>query len=313
MDTSTVVAADIMTQHLALTTPESHVMDAIERLIAQQVSGLPVVDRNGVFVGRFSERSAIAALDLAASHTSRANMDLGGIVAADIMDRNCLRLLSTQDVFDSASQLLVRRVSGAPVIDNDGSLRGVFSEQSAMHVFIGLCWEQLPSARVTAWLDRHDDRRISESTTLDEILNRFQTTPYRRLMVLHGKKLVGQITRQDALRAALANSREPLATSRHLAGEQQLGIRTTVKRWMQSEAVVTNKSADVLEIAQQFLRTGARQLPVIENEEIKGQISRSDLLRAIQRFFPLDSSSDSDIQPLYLSSTNKRDAYSVVK
>ncbi len=313
MDTSTILAADIMTQRLSLTTPETHVMDAIERLIAQHVSGLPVINSAGKFVGRFSERTAIAALDLAVdSAMSRARADLSDVHAADIMQRNCLQLDSSQDVFDSATNLLSRKVSGAPVVDRDGTLRGVFSEESVMHVFIGLCWEQLPSSSVTAWLDRHDDRRITEETPLADILDRFQQTPYRRLMVLHGTKFVGQITRQDALRAALAQSREPLATSRHLPGEQQMGLRTTVAGWMQSDAATIQRDADVLSIARKFLQTAARQLAVVEGDRLEGQISRSDLLRAIQRFFPSQSSGDS-VQPLYISSTNKRDAYSVVK
>lgn len=309
METSTVTAEEIMTRRLALTTPDTHVMDAIERLIAQQVSGLPVVDTDGKFAGRFSERCAIAALDLTAASQSEG---LARVRAADIMQQNGLQLSSEQDVFESAAQLVQHHVSGAPVVDADGTLRGVFSENSAMHVFIGLCWEQLPSAKVTAWLDRHDERRITEDTRLDDILDRFQTTSYRRLIVLQGPKLVGQLTRQDALRAALAHAREPLHASRHLSGGDQLGARTTVESWMQTETVGVERDADVLKIATLFIRSGARQIPVVKDGHLEGQISRSDLLRAIQRFFPQNSSSESGAQPLYLSSTNKRDAVSVV-
>lgn len=309
METSTVTAEDIMTRHLALTTPDTHVMDAIERLIAQQVSGLPVVDADGKFLGRFTERCAIVALDLT---TATQSESLAKVTAADIMQRNGLQLSSDQDVFESANLLVQHHVSGAPVVDSDGTLRGVFSENSAMHVFIGMCWEQLPSAKVTAWLDRHDDRRITEDTRMDEILDRFQQTSYRRLIVMHGPKLVGQLTRQDALRAALAHAREPLHASRHLSGADEMGARTSVESWMQTESVFTDGKADVLNIAQLFLKSAARQLPVLQDGRLEGQISRSDLLRAIQRFFPKNTSSDSGAQPLYLSSTNKRDAVSIV-
>ncbi len=314
MQMPTITAADIMTRHLAITTPETHVMQGIERLIAQRVSGLPVIDAGGHFVGRFSERTAIAALDLECIRKhSRAAQQLQNIKAADIMDRNGPVLTATQDVFESAGELVARRVSGAPVIDSDGSLVGVFSEQSAMHVFIGLCWEQLPSSEVSAWLDRHEDRQIVEDTGLDEILERFQDTKYRRLMVLHGPKLVGQITRRDALQAALENSREPLAASMQVPGDNQLGLKTIVASWMQREAESVDESADVLAIARLFLRTEARQLPVLDGDRLEGQISRSDLLRAIQRFFPGTVNEECGAQPLYLSSVNKRDAHAVMK
>lgn len=318
MDTSTVTAADIMTRQLAVTTPETHVMDAIQRMIAQRVSGLPVIDGNGHFAGRFCERSAVAALDLAkVEHDSHAANELRQIRAADIMDRPGFVLQSNQDVFESAGQLIAGRVSGAPVIDADGTLRGVFSERSAMHVFIGLCWEQLPSSRVTAWLDRHDDRVISEETTLEEILSRFQNTAYRRLIVVHGPKLVGQITRRDTLRAIVTGGWAILGAWREAYREEMAGRRSDpgnqVSGWMDHSVNCTGHDADVLAIAQQFLRTEARQLPVLDGRRLNGQISRSDLLRAIQKFFPDNASSDSGARPLYLTSVNKHDAASVMK
>lgn len=35
-----------------------------------------------------------------------------------------------------------------------------------------------------------------------------------------------------------------------------------------------------------FIHSSARQLPVIDNMRLIGQISRSDLPRAVERFFP---------------------------
>ncbi|MEQ9407326.1 MAG: CBS domain-containing protein [Fuerstiella sp.] len=314
MDTSKITAADIMTRRLAVTTPDTHVFDAVERLISQRVSGLPVVDRSGNFLGRFSERTAIAALDLTTIlANSRVATQMTHVCAADIVDRSGPVLKSSQDVFESAGELIAHKVSGAPVIDPDGTLRGIFSEQSAMHVFIGLCWEQLPSSQVTAWLDRSEERKIDEHTGLGEILDRFQNTPFRRLMVMHGPKLIGQITRLNALQAALEITREPMETSRLLSGGHQIGSKATVQTWMQREAVATTHDADVLGIAQLFLRSAARQLPVLDGQRLDGQISRSDLLRAIQRFFPDNVSSESGVQTLYLTSVHKRDAYSVMK
>lgn len=308
MDTTTITAEDIMTRRLAVTSSDTHVVEAMERLIAQGVSGLPVIGESGQFLGRFSEQTATRALDLGTLHRdSRAANALRQITASDLMDRRNLVLNADQDVFSSISELIDRKVSGAPVVDADGCLRGVFSEQSAMHVFIGLCWEQLPSSQVSAWLDRHGDRRISEDTGLDVILERFQLRPYRRLMVMHGPKLVGQVTRREALQAALVTSREPLTTSQSVAGEIQMGLKTDVRSWMEADATTTDTSTDVLNLAQQFLRSSARQIVVLEDSKLLGQISRSDLLRAIQRFFPKTIATET-AHPLYLSSLGKHDS-----
>ncbi|MEZ6126027.1 MAG: CBS domain-containing protein [Planctomycetaceae bacterium] len=308
MLTTRIPAHEIMTRHLVMTTADAHVVEASERLIAQGISGMPVVDSSGRLEGRFSERTAIAALDLSClQRDSRVAAALKDIHAADLMDRWGLVLKSHQDVFASIGELVSRRVSGAPVVDMDGTLRGVFSEQSAMHVFIGLCWEQLPSSRVTAWVDRDDERWISEETNLVEILDRFHRRAFRRLMVMHGNKLVGQVTRRDALKAAIRSSREPLAASRHLSADSQMGLRTDVGAWMHREAESIGANDDTLRIARTFLESGARQLPVLNDGSLVGQVSRSDLLRAVQKSFPSSASSESGIHTLYLTSVNKRD------
>lgn len=312
MKTLTITATEIMTRRLIFTSPESHVIDALEKLVAYRISGMPVIDRNGQFVGRFTERCAIAALDLGGlcCH-SNALVRLRDVKASELMNRSTLVLKSEQDVFHGINELVARKASGAPVLDIDGGLKGVFSEQSAMHVFIGLCWEQLPSSRVSSWIDRHDGRQISESTGLDEIIDRFQQTAFRRLMVIRNGRYVGQVTRQDALHAALRTNTEPLAASRLTTGAGQIGLKTSVEAWMHSETASVYQTDDVLAIAQRFLNSNARQLPVLDNGRIDGQISRCDLLRAVQRFFPETNRNDGNVQPLYLTSIGKRNVHAV--
>lgn len=306
MKTQLILADAIMTRQLTTTTPDTHVVDAIERLIGREVSGLPVINNDRMLIGRFTERSAIRVLDLStADPNSRIRQQLNLVTAASLVKRNSLVLNSSDNVFDSIERLVAHRASGAGVINEKRELLGVFSEVSAMHIFIGLCWEQLPSSSVTAWLDRHDDHRIGLQTSLDLILQRFNNRPYRRLMVIHQGKFVGHVSRRDALKAALKISRGPLAASRSMQGELQMGLKTRVESWMKTELEVLNEKADVLRIARQFLESGLRQLPVTRQGKLMGQVSRSDLLRAVQQAFMTVAPSGSKAQPLYLSSTNR--------
>ncbi|MCP4169912.1 MAG: CBS domain-containing protein [Fuerstiella sp.] len=308
MDTTTITAEEIMTRKLAVTSPDTDLSQATEELIKRRVSGLPVVDRTGNFVGRFSERTAIVALDLGTvEDDSAVTQQLQKICAADLMSRSSLVLSSSLDVFQSINLLLAQKVSGASVVDEDGTLRGVFSEKSAMRVFIGLCWEQLPSSDITAWIVRAEERQITEDTRLNEILDRFHNTHYRRLIVLRGNKLIGEVTRREALQAALNISRELSATGEPPTTESSTDSRTKVESWMYRENTGVRLRDDVLAIAQRFQRSPARQIPVVHEERLEGQISRSDLLRAVQRSFP-EATETRSTQPLYLSSVNKRDA-----
>ncbi|MEP3480912.1 MAG: CBS domain-containing protein [Fuerstiella sp.] len=306
MKTQMIRADKVMTQQLTTTAPNTHVVDAIEKLIGREVSGLPVIDSERQLLGRFTERSAVRVLDLTnADADSRIRQQLNHVTAASLVKRNSLVLNSTDNVFDSIQRLVAHHFSGAGVVNDQQELLGVFSEASAMHIFIGLCWEQLPSSNVTAWLDRHDDRRIGLQTSLDVILQRFNNRPYRRLMVIHHGKFIGHVSRRDALKAALKISRGPLAASRNLQGELQMGLQTRVEAWMEIDLAVLQENADVLRIARVFLESGLRQLPVIRNNRLIGQISRSDLLRAVQQSFVMTAPIKQGAQPLYLSSTNR--------
>ena len=304
MDTSTVTAAEIMTVRLRTASPSQHVRDAIESLVNHGVSGLPIVDAAGQFAGRFSERTAIAALELADMEYTGNTSPLHAVRAAEIMRQNVV-LRSSIDTFTAVSLLLENGVSGAPVIDNQGNLLGVFSEKSATRVFIGLCWEQLPSAKVTAWLDRDDQRRITEYTRLDEVIDRFHHSEFRRLMVIRDGQLIGQVNRRDALRAAADLVEAGTAgVESSLPNPNQV---MTVSAWMDREIPTIGQQADVLTIAQLFIHSSARQLPVVDNMRLTGQISRSDLLRAVERFFPQPQAANRGAQSLYLSSVRTRD------
>ena len=301
-----VTAADIMTKRLRTTSASTDVSDAIDLLFSHGVSGLPVIDSDGQFEGRFSERTAISALDFADLDRDGAASALRSVHAANLMHNNSLVLRSSVDTFTAASLLLENRVSGAPVVDDLGNLLGVLSENSLMRVFIGLCWEQLPSARVTAWLDRDEDRQIPEDTRLDEILQRFQQSEFRRLIVVRGGQLVGQVNRRDALNAAAQRIRSP---HNAVAGSSPdlPGPVMTVGAWMDREIPTIGLRADVLTIAHLFIHSSARQLPVVENMKMEGQISRCDLLGAVERFFPKTSGSGQVAQSLDLSSVRNRD------
>ncbi len=309
MDTSRITAAEIMTRSIATTTPKQHVLDAIDRMVAKRISGMPVLADGGKFVGQFSERTAISALDLADANGDGGPLDaktcLRLLVAADVMNPPRVRLQPDQDVFDSVALLLGAHASGAPVVTPDGTLLGVFSEQSAMRVFIGLCWEQMPSSNVTAWMERDCQRSIEEGTSMIDVLDRFQHSSMRRLMVVRAGKLVGEVTRRDALVAAVECSRTPLTASRKLQPGQQPELKTCVESWMNGDVPSISPCVDVLTIAQMFLHSAARQLPVLDNTQLVGQISRSDLLRAVQRHFPAPVAPCTGPQPLYLSSVRE--------
>ena len=121
--------------------------------------------------------------------------------ARDIMATRLITLKPDMEAFQAIGVLIKNKISGAPVVDENGKLLGVFSEKSVMQVLIDAAYEQLPTNLVQVFMDK-TPHTITEDTQLLSIAQIFLTTPRRRLPVLRDEKLVGQVSRRDVVKAA---------------------------------------------------------------------------------------------------------------
>lgn len=123
------------------------------------------------------------------------------ICASDIMTTELVTLKPEMDVFHGINVLVRNRISGAPVVNENGELLGVFSEKSCMQVLIGAAYEGLPTNQIQAFMNK-TPKTICETTQLLSIAQIFLTTPLRRLPVVRGNQLTGLVSRRDVIAAA---------------------------------------------------------------------------------------------------------------
>ena len=124
------------------------------------------------------------------------------ITARDFMVTKLVTLRPEMDVIRAVQLLLKNRISGAPVVDKEGNYLGIFSEKCSLNVLLDAAYEQLPSNEVRVFMDT-EASTIRPDTHLLSIAQVFLLTPYRRLPVLDEGQLVGQVSRRDVLRASL--------------------------------------------------------------------------------------------------------------
>lgn len=85
-------------------------------------------------------------------------------------------------------------------------------------------------------------------------------------------KLVGLLSEADCLKAILTLTYH----------EEEMGGR--VGDYMSPEVYTINHDADIIAVAEDFITNGRRRLPVVKDGKLVGQISRRDVLRAVERF-----------------------------
>ncbi len=306
------LAQDIMVTKLVTMLPDTEVAEAIRLLVKHGISGAPVTDRDGNYLGVFSEKCCMKLFDAIARCARQQQVALPTLPdARQIMSTKLVTLRPDTDVVQAIGDLLNHRISGAPVVDADGRFLGVFSEKTSMSVLVQAAYEQLPSPKVVAFMDTDLDRTILEDVSFLDCAKRFRETPYRRLPVLRDGTLVGLISRRDVLRNAdnlasmITEGRVALkAMEDHLPSDPTsapVGF-DRVRHFLDVEAETITEDRDLLAIAKDFLHTPYRRFPVLRDGKLVGQVSRRDVLSATHSLMKITPPREPST--LYLSALN---------
>ncbi len=274
-------AQDFMRRRLITLARDTDVLEGVSKLLRDNISGAPVTDSDGKFLGVFSEKCCLNALTEPVEVACECGLHIPYV--REFMKCELVTLSPEVDVFDAIDHILSRRISGAPVVDGNGRYCGIFSEKTAMRVLVAAVHDQFPGTKVESYMNLDRNRIISDEDSLLDVAHKFQETPYRRLPVLHGEKLAGQVSRRDVIRSEHRLVSE--AARKAKKGDVDPKLRAVVALrdvgdYMDTEALTTGPNTDMLSIAQMFLNSPYRRLPILEHGKLVGQVSRRDLLEA---------------------------------
>jgi CBS domain-containing protein len=97
--------------------------------------------------------------------------------------------------------LLNYKISGAPVLDKEGNIIGVFSEKDGMNTILDASYHNEIGALVSDLMSTQVFT-VLESASIMEVAEKFLSTSFRRFPVVDkDERLVGQISRRDVLKA----------------------------------------------------------------------------------------------------------------
>lgn len=122
----------------------------------------------------------------------------------DYMTRDLITFHQDQTIEEVIDTLLKNRISGGPVIDNEGHLVGVISEGDCLKEVVKGKYTNTPN--LSSYVR---DRMVSEVRTVTPEMNIFDLAQMfldvrlRRFPVLRNGKLIGQISQKDVMKAVL--------------------------------------------------------------------------------------------------------------
>jgi len=124
------------------------------------------------------------------------------------MARDLVTFTPETNVLSAIRTLIKHKISGAPVVDKTGWIVGIISEfdclkpilESSYHNDVGTLVNNCMTKEITT---------IDSNASLMDAATLFLNNGWRRLPVTENKKLIGQISRIDILRAVLEKVESP--------------------------------------------------------------------------------------------------------
>ena len=122
------------------------------------------------------------------------------IAVKDYMSASLVTFTPDMDVMNAIDVLVKHRISGAPVVNDRGSLVGLLSEKDCMQVAVQAGYYEQLGGRVEDYMTKNVITVEAEASVL-EVAKLFMEKGPRRYPVVEDNRLVGQISRRDVLKA----------------------------------------------------------------------------------------------------------------
>jgi CBS domain-containing protein len=122
-------------------------------------------------------------------------------VVKDLMATSLVTLRPSMSIYDAIELLLKNNISGACVVDDQKHLLGVLSEKDCLHIFASGALHQLPNAIVADYMSK-EVTTVEPDAGLFTVAEMFLKNTFRRIPVVEGGKLMGQVSRRDVLQGS---------------------------------------------------------------------------------------------------------------
>lgn len=125
---------------------------------------------------------------------------LKSIKVRDYMTRHPVTFRAEMDLFTAIGRLLEHGLAAAPVVDAQGHLIGILSEDDCLRAILAGAYFDDAHGSVANYMSGAPDTIDAEANII-EAAEGFLNGPRLRLPVLEDGKLIGMFSRHDVLRA----------------------------------------------------------------------------------------------------------------
>lgn len=276
---------DIATRQVVTIRADDLVDAAIALMEEHDIHHLPVVGESGSVVGIVSDRDVLAGAGWLSTR-ERIDAHDGSVVGprkiSEMMSAP-VQTLSPDDPVEKGAQLLFRERFGAIPLVADDVLVGIVSESDVLKCYLDD--RPVPPAG-TAWRFR----KVSEEMAANlfslrpndglHVASRLLRDKHvRHIPVAVEGRLLGIVSDRDIRKAVFREEVERRQDDGDADTQRRRPWKTTLREVMTSDVETVGLAATVAEAADRMVQRNIGALPVLEDRELVGIISETDLLR----------------------------------
>ena len=133
-----------MTQDVITVKPDTTLPEAHQIMMDEEIRRLPVVDENDILIGIVTLGDVRGAQPSPATSLSiwELNYLLSSLTVEKIMTPKPMTIASDATIGEAARTMLEHRLSGLPVVENDGKLAGIITESDIFSMVVIHEWSE---------------------------------------------------------------------------------------------------------------------------------------------------------------------------
>ena len=259
---------NLMSEELITVDKDQNLSDALKLLRKHNVSRLPVTN-NKELVGIISERDIANKL----GSSKYESMPASRLHISSVMVKDVFTVPKTMQLEDVAKLMLDNGIGSVPVMD-DEKMVGIVSKADFVTLATGIAFDKITVKEIMS------KKLVTVSPTERIVHARRQMLEAHvgRVPVVDDGELVGMITSKDLMRAFI-DFRKKVPEKYQKSQIKEL----LVEDIMSTKPTFVSKDMSITEVSELIMETGYNGLPVVEDGEVVGIITQTDILKLIEK------------------------------
>ena len=259
---------NLMSEELITVDKDQNLTDALKLLRKHNVSRLPVTN-NKELVGIISERDIANKL----GSSKYENMPASRLHISSVMVKDVITVPQTMQLGEVAKIMLEKGIGSVPVMDDD-EMVGIVSKADFVTLAVGIAFDKITVKEIMS----KDLIVVSSTERIIHARRQMIEGHIGRLPVVDDGELVGMITSKDLMRAFI-EFRKSVPEKYQKSQIKDL----LVEDIMSKNPTFVSKDMSITEVSNIIMETGFNGLPVVEDGEVVGIITQTDILRLIEK------------------------------